>query len=675
MKRLTIGLLAHVDAGKTTLAENLLFNTNSIRSKGRVDHGDTTLDNYELERLRGITVFTKMGHIQFNNINISIIDTPGHIDFSNEMLRGIDALDYAILVVGGTEKLNQHTVQIFDVLKKKGVPTFVFVNKMDISYLEKDEIISDLKENLSMACVDFSKDCNVEEFYENIASLDEELIEKYFEEKMISDEDILDMIFERKLYPVCFGSALKNIGVDDMLETLEKYTKNVYKYAENQDFCGKVIRIECTNKKERLTYIKITSGILKVKDSIRTGEIVEKVNQIRLYQGAKYELLSEANAGMTVVITGANNLLAGMTVSKSNSLNKSSESLKQKDVFECEWQPQTYQVILDERADIKKIYNIISSINDEMPDLNIVINEYGDIEMDIMGEVQGQIVREIIKDKFNIEVILDKKDYSYIDELENALLEEMQNEDDSDEIYQEDDCKKSQSRYVDKNGVYDLDRELLDIFEKTYGKIKERKSYESSTTKYQKKEKREEPVNKYLLIDGYNVIYAIDFLKDLAMTNFDSARQKLMDMVSNYAGTIDSEVMIVFDAYKVKGNTGSSLRYHNITVIYTKEAETADSYIEKFAHNNGRKFDITVVTSDGVEQIIIRGAGCKLISSREFAVLMEERMQQLREFYETYKEKGKTYLFDSLNLNLQNQLEDVRLGFIEFEDIKDDKNE
>lgn len=666
MKRLTIGLLAHVDAGKTTLAENILFNTNSIRTKGRVDHKDTTLDNHNIERTRGITIFSKLSHLQLDDTYICMMDTPGHIDFSYEMSRGIDALDYGILVINGTEPLNKHTKDIFQRLKESGIPVFIFVNKMDISYIEKNDILEELTNELSDGCIEFLKDSNQEEFYENIASLDEKLIDKFIETKSLSDDDIRRMIINRKVYPVCFGAALKNEGVDNLIYMLDKYTSDVYKNTENQPLCGKAVKIECTNKNERLTYIKITSGVLKVKDSINIDNESDKINQIRLYQGGKYELLSEAYPGMTVAVTGLNKICAGMKIENYRAnLELIDESFSQHSVF---------QIILPENLDTKKVYNTISALNDEMPDLNIRFNEHLGIDVNIMGDVQKQVVTEIIKERYGIDAEFGNIDYIDEDLPEDELEELYDNSSLGDEDNYEETYYQT-SRYIDKDGNYDLDRELKDIFEKTYGKIKERKNYDSYSQKYQKCEKKVEKNISYLLIDGYNVIFAIDYLKELAKLNFDSARQKLMDMVSNYAGTIDDEVMVVFDAYKVKGNTGSVLKYHNITVIYTKEAETADAYIEKFAHNNGRKYDVTVVTSDGLEQIIIRGAGCRLISSREFAVIMRERMQKLREFYDAVKDKGKTYLFDSLNLDLQNQLEDVRLGFIEFEQIKDDVDE
>ena len=887
-KNITVGILAHVDAGKTTLSEALLYKSGSVRKIGRVDHGDAFLDTHFLEKQRGITIFSKQAVIKYENTNLFLLDTPGHIDFSAEMERTLKVLDYGLLVINGSSSLQSHTFTLWRLLKKYNIPTFVFVNKMDMSDREESDIIDELCTKLKDNFINFTDKAN-EQYMENIAACDETLLEKYLEGEAFTSKDISLAVAKEKLTPVFFGSALKLEGIEELLAGINNFTQYEKEQEDDVKPSGIVYKISIGDNGERLTHIKVTGGVLHSKDTIKVNGAEEKINQIRIYSGSKYEMVNEAYKGMVVEVTGLTSSFAGMGFGK----NETDTSIDTKPVLRV-------SVILGENEDVMKVFNTIKVLNDEDPSLNFSWNDTTkEIEVELMGEIQTEVLKSIIKDRFGIEVsfgkgkiiyketIADKvvgvghyeplKHYAEVhllmkplkrgegikvsskvgvdeldrnwqrliethikekhhkgvltgseitdmelvivagkahkkhteggdfrqatyrairqglmkaksillepyyefqleipsqcigkamvdlermkgkfeapviegdtaiitgkapvakmmgyhielafytkgkgrlitafadyDQCENQTevienigynpLEDIENTPNSvfcangagyvvnyDEVEKymhlepayaegqnrknlvaENEASKLKNKKTEiEYGV--LDKELEEIFEKTYGKKKARPegnySNYSNTTKSEKPVKYKENAkkDKYLLVDGYNVIFAWEELNSLAKDNIDAARDKLMDILCNYQGVKGCNLMVVFDAYKVPENKGSISKYHNIYVVYTKEAQTADAYIERFTHKNASKYDITVATSDGVEQVITRGAGCMLISSRELKVEIEAMLKDAKEEFarKLWEQKGKVYLFDSLDEEFQKYLEDIRLG-------------
>lgn len=887
-KNITVGILAHVDAGKTTLSEALLYKSGSVRKIGRVDHGDAFLDTHFLEKQRGITIFSKQAVIKYENTNLFLLDTPGHIDFSTEMERTLKALDYGLLVINGSSSLQSHTFTLWRLLKKYNIPTFVFVNKMDMSDREESDIIDELCTKLKDNFINFTDRAN-EQYMENIAACDETLLEKYLEGEALTGKDISLAVGKEKLTPVFFGSALKLEGIEELLAGINNFTQYEKKQEEDVKPSGIVYKISIGDNRERLTHIKVTGGVLHSKATIKINGVEEKINQIRIYSGSKYEMVNEAYKGMVVEVTGLTSSFAGMGFGK----NETDTSIDTKPVLRV-------SVILGENEDVMKVFNTIKVLNDEDPSLNFSWNATTkEIEVELMGEIQTEVLKSIIKDRFGIEIAFGKGKIIYketiadkvvgvghyeplkhyaevhllmkplkrgegikvsskvgVDELDRNWqrliethikekhhkgvltgseitdmefvivagkahkkhteggdfrqatyrairqglmkaksillepyyefqleipsqcigkamvdlermkgkfeapviegdaaiiagkapvakmmgyhielasytkgkgrlitafagydqcekqtevienigynpLEDIENTPNSvfcangagyvvnynevekymhlEPAYAEGENRKNlvseneASKLKNKKAEIEygvLDKELEEIFEKTYGKKKARA--EGNYSNYSNTAKSEKPVkhkenakkDKYLLVDGYNVIFAWEELNSLAKENIDAARDKLMDILCNYQGVKDCKIMVVFDAYKVPENKGSISEYHNICVIYTREAQTADAYIERFTHENASKYDITVATSDGMEQVITRGAGCMLISSRELKAEIEARLRDAKEEFarKLWEQKGKVYLFDSLDAEFQKYLEDIRLG-------------
>lgn len=887
-RNITVGILAHVDAGKTTLSEALLYKSGNVRKIGRVDHGDAFLDTHFLEKQRGITIFSKQAVIKYENTNLFLLDTPGHIDFSAEMERTLKILDYGLLVINGSSSLQNHTFTLWRLLKKHNIPTFVFVNKMDMSDREKSDIIAELCTKLKDNFVDFTNKDN-EQYTENIAACDEVLLEKYLEGEKLANQDISLVIAKQRLTPVFFGSALKLEGIEELLAGINNFTQCENEQEDDTKPSGKVYKISIGDNGERLTHIKVTGGVLHSKDTIKVNGIEEKINQIRIYSGLKYEMVNEAYKGMVIEATGLTSSFAGMGFGK----NETDTSIDTKPVLRV-------NVILGENEDTMKAFNTIKVLNDEDPSLNFSWNDTTkEIEVELMGEIQTEVLKSIIKDRFGIDASFGRgkiiyketiaeevvgvghyeplKHYAEVhllmkplkrgegikvsskvgvdeldrnwqrliethirekqhrgvltgseitdmelvivagkahkkhteggdfrqatyrairqglmkaksillepyyefqleipgqcigramvdlermkskfeapviegdiamisgkapvakmmgyhielasytkgkgrlitafagyDQCENQAevienigynpLEDIENTPNSvfcangsgyvvnyDEVEKymhlepvyangqsketsalEDEANKQRNQKEEAEyGV--LDKELEEIFERTYGKKKTRPegnySNYNNTIKSEKtvKYKENPKKDKYLLVDGYNVIFAWEELSSLAKENIDAARDKLMDILCNYQGVKKCNIMVVFDAYKVPENKGSISKYHNIYVVYTKEAQTADSYIERFTHENAGKYDITVATSDGIEQVITRGAGCMLISSRELKVEIEDMLKNVKEEFarRLWEQKGKVYLFDSLDDEFQKYLEDIRLG-------------
>ena len=887
MENIVMGILAHVDAGKTTLSEGMLYLSGTVRKLGRVDHKDAFLDTYSLERDRGITIFSKQAIFSLGNRRINLLDTPGHVDFSAEMERTLQVLDYAVLVISGADGVQGHTETLWKLLKLYEIPTFIFINKMDQPGTDRESLLTELKERLDEGCIVFGKGKNAESL-EEIAMTDEAVLDYFMEHETVRNEDICRLIRERKIFPCYFGSALKLDGVQELLAGFEEYMKP---FDGEKGFGARVFKISRDDKGERLTFLKVTGGKLVVKMPINKAE---KINQIRIYSGAKYEAVNEVEAGGVCAVTG----LSSSYIGQGLGVEKGTAAPFLEPVL-------TYQMILPEGADTTKVLRELKQLEEEEPLLNIVWNPVlEEIHVQLMGEVQTEILKTMIAERFHLDVefgtgkivyketikspvvgvghyeplrhyaevhlkmepleagsglvfdtdcsedVLDRNWqrlilthlqerehpgvltgapitdmkitivagrahlkhteggdfrqatyravrqglksaesvllepwYSFVLEVPseqvgramsdigqmNGSFEGPEAEDkqgmvrltgtapasemrdyqrevwaytkgrgritltlkgyepchNAEEVIEE--IGYDSERDVDnptgsvfcahgagflvkwdevpeymhikedflaeKPGIvqdevmavqmgnhcnysggysfsYDDDPELLTIMEREFGsKQKERDRYSS----YRKQTvstpvlhttviKENEPKKEYLLVDGYNIIFAWEELNELAKASIDAARNKLMDILSNYQGFIGCTLILVFDAYKVKGNQGEVQKYHNIYVVYTKEAETADQYIEKTTHEIGRKYKVTVATSDALEQVIVMGQGAYRISARDFYEEVERTEKQIREINERERGEKRNYLLDYAKEEDAREMEKVRLG-------------
>ena len=887
MENIVMGILAHVDAGKTTLSEGMLYLSGTVRKLGRVDHKDAFLDTYFLERDRGITIFSKQAVFSLGNRRINLLDTPGHVDFSAEMERTLQVLDYAVLVISGADGVQGHTETLWKLLKLYEIPTFIFINKMDQPGTDRESLLTELKERLDEGCIVFGKGKNAESL-EEIAMTDEAVLDYFMEHETVRNEDICRLIRERKIFPCYFGSALKLDGVQELLAGFEEYMKP---FDGKKEFGARVFKISRDDKGERLTFLKVTGGKLVVKMPINKAE---KINQIRIYSGAKYEAVNEVEAGGVCAVTG----LSSSYIGQGLGVEKGTAAPFLEPVL-------TYQMILPEGADTTKVLRELKQLEEEEPLLNIVWNPaLEEIHVQLMGEVQTEILKTMIAERFHLDVefgtgkivyketikspvvgvghyeplrhyaevhlkmepleagsglvfdtdcsedVLDRNWqrlilthlqerehpgvltgapitdmkitivagrahlkhteggdfrqatyravrqglksaesvllepwYSFVLEVPseqvgramsdigqmNGSFEGPEAEDkqgmvrltgtapasemrdyqrevwaytkgrgritltlkgyepchNAEEVIEE--IGYDSERDVDnptgsvfcahgagflvkwdevpeymhikedflaeKPGIeqdevmavqmgnhcnysggysssYDDDPELLTIMEREFGsKQKERDRYSSyrkqtvsTPVRHTTVIKENEPKKEYLLVDGYNIIFAWEELNELAKASIDAARNKLMDILSNYQGFIGCTLILVFDAYKVKGNQGEVQKYHNIYVVYTKEAETADQYIEKTTHEIGRKYKVTVATSDALEQVIVMGQGAYRISARDFYEEVERTEKQIREINERERGEKRNYLLDYAKEEDAREMEKVRLG-------------
>lgn len=893
-RHLCIGLLAHVDAGKTTLSEAMLYTAGSIRKMGRVDNKDAFLDTFALERARGITIFSKQARLALDkNTEVFLLDTPGHVDFSAEMERTLQILDYAILVVSGADGVQGHTETLWKLLTRYEIPTFLFVNKMDQDGTDRKKLMENLQKYLSGNCLDFTAEQGIdgllsdEIFAENAAVCDENVLERYLETGEMEKEDLVSMISKRKIFPCFFGSALKLNGVEEMMHAVSVLTREP-PYPEA--FGAKVYKIARDEQGNRLTFLKVTGGCLNVKEEL----LEEKVNQIRIYSGAKYETAGQVKAGEVCAVTGLSKTYPG------EGIGCESES------FLPVLEPVlTYQIRIPQDCDVHKMLQNLKQLEEEEPLLHIVWNErLGEIHAQLMGEVQTEILKSMIEERFGVRVefgagnivyketirntvegvghfeplrhyaevhlllepgepgsglhflsncsedVLDKNwqrlILTHLEEKEHlgvlsgspvtdmqitlvsgrahqkhteggdfrqatyravrqglkkaesvllepyyeyrlevpsemvgralsdlqrmngtfgspeqvgemavlsgeapvALMQDYQREvisytkgrgrlscslsgykpcSNAEEVLtaivydserdlenptgsvfcahgagfvvpwdQVEDYMHLESVFKSKEEEPEQDpfdeqavsaavrraryvsslspeeeRELEEMAEASRRKREQaRKKYSyrkteldtgsNSTGEYKsrKRERRKE----YLLVDGYNIIFAWEELRELAKINIDGARGRLMDILSNYQGIRKCTLILVFDAYKVEGFPGEIQQYHNIHVVYTKEAETADQYIEKVAHEIGRKYEVSVATSDGTEQVIIRGQGCHLLSAKELHTEIVLAQKELRENHMEKAESTKNYLFHYLDGETAKEMEEVRLG-------------
>ena len=852
MKRTVTGILAHVDSGKTTLSEAMLYHCGQIRKLGRVDHGDAFLDTDELEREKGITIFSKQAELKFGDTEMTLLDTPGHVDFSTETERTLSVIDYAVLVISGTDGVQSHTETLWKLLIRYGVPTFVFVNKMDISPYTKEVLTASLNARLGEGFVDFT-DTESSQFYENAAMCDERLMDEYMENDALADEGIKRAIRKRRIFPCCFGSALKLDGVERFMDIIDRFTTET-KYPK--EFGAVVYKLSSDSQGKRLTHMKITGGELKVKDLIegtdKDGEKwAEKISQIRIYSGTKFSAPGKIGAGCVCAVTGLTRAYSGQGLGISD--NAKAPALEP---------VLTYRVKLLDNTDVHTALMNLRRLEDEDPQLHILWNEQlGEIHIQLMGEVQLEILERVIGERYGMAVAFTQGSIAYKETIaaavegaghyeplrhyaevhllleplkrgsglrfetncsedvldrnwqrlilthlkerahsgvltgspitdmritltagrahkkhteggdfrqatyravrqglrkaESVLLEpwysfrlevptenvgramtdieqlggsfsapetvgemsvitgsapvsamrdyhsevtaytsgrgrlscslkgyekchnaeeviaasgydadaDIENTADSvfcshgagflvswdeadgymhvesglslDGDEDEEVPEQRAAAYVDK--AVD-DEELLRIFEQTYGKVQRktytpmRKEKEPIPERYKHRKTTVKGGKEYLLVDGYNIIFAWDELKRISEQSLESARERLISIMCNYQGYKNCELILVFDAYKVKGNRREIEQVNNISVVYTKEAETADMYIEKVSHELGKNHRVRVATSDNVEQIIILGAGATRVSADAFKREVDAAEAEIRDY-------------------------------------------
>ena len=901
---INIGIVAHVDAGKTTLSESMLYHAGAIRKLGRVDHKDAFLDTDQMERERGITIFSKQAVFRWKNRTITLLDTPGHVDFSAEMERVLQVLDCAVLVVSGADGVQGHTQTLWKLLKRYHIPTFLFVNKMDQEGTDGEKLLKELRKRFGENVVPFvdimtesdcpggkvylhTKEGAVEEVLEELAVCGEDMMEEYLEEGRISLDKVQKAIADRQVFPCYFGSALHSQGVEELLDGLDLYMKDKTYPAE---FGAKVYKIARDNQGNRLTYLKVTGGRLKVKDVVEG--LNEKINQIRIYSGEKFEAVQEVEAGRVCAVTGLENTRPGQVIG--------AEEESDLPVLEPVL---TYQILLPDDCDVHKMLLNLKILEEEEPELHIVWEEQtSEIHVQLMGDVQIEILQRMIKERFGVlvefgegsivyketitapiegvghfeplrhyaevhlrlepgergsgmqfaaecsEDILDRNwqrlVLTHLEEKEHKgvltgspitdmkitltsgrahqkhteggdfrqatyravrqglkkadsiLLEpyyEFRMELPSENVgramtdiqnmsgkfgtpmIEEETTvltgsapvslmrgyQKEFTAYTGGRGrmavslkgydvchnqeevlaasTYDSEADLanptgsvfcahgagfvvdwdeveeymhmehtlesgnddeMDVMEVTLPKRRHssieltqeeldaiyvrtpdpKKNRSTGPVTVRSKEKTREPgsayqdpkwearrrakagTEEYLLVDGYNIIFSWEELKELSERDIGAARGKLADILSNYQGFRKCTLILVYDAYKVEGNPGEVMKYHNIYIVYTKEAETADQYIEKTVRRIAKNADVTVATSDGLEQVIIMGQGAHRMSAPGLKEEVELALKELRGEHLGRQVNLKNYLLDYLDEETAKQMEEIRLG-------------
>lgn len=868
MKKIVLGILAHVDAGKTTLSEGMLYLSGKTARLGRVDNKDAYLDTHELERERGITIFAKQAVFELGETEITLLDTPGHVDFSAEMERTLQVIDYAILVISGADGVQGHTATLWRLLRMYRVPVFLFVNKMDQPGTDRIQLLAELKSQLSEEIVDFGG--RDDEFFEELAMCDETLMEAYFDTGKIETALLRQAICQRKVFPCFFGSALKLEGVDMLLESIADLTETALHPAS---FGAKVFKVSRDDQGQRLTHLKITGGRLQVRDAVSNGDWTEKVNQIRIYSGGKYHTAEFAEAGSVCAVTGLSLAMPG------DGLGFEGSSLRP--VLEPVL---SYKITLPEGEDQRLFLLKLRELEEEVPELQIVWNEkLQEIQAQVMGDVQVEILQSLILNRFDVEVFFDAGQVLYKETITNAVegvghfeplrhyaevhlllepgergsglhfalkcsedvlaknwqrlilshlqekrhrgvltgseitdlkislvsgrahkthtdggdfreatyravrqglkeaesillepyysfrlevpeagvgraitdLERMEadweiaattdsgtvlvgtapvvtmrnyhqevasftkglgrlslrlagykrchnereviasigydSERDVDNPTGSIFCSQGAGFYVPWDQVKDYmhlesvvktpepDQSPLHLpwqdgggefgddeyrFLNTTGNIGKRSGWNRRKQAAEPGQRPQkylppEPRETYLLVDGYNVIHAWPELKELAIDSMDAARMKLLDVLSSYQGIKNWQIIAVFDAYSVPGNLEKKMTYHNINVVFTKEAQTADEYIEKFAYDHQQKHNIVVATSDALQQVIIRTVGSSLLSARELKEDIDAVHEIARRSYEASQRQRRTSLEDTLPTDVKEKMDDL----------------
>lgn len=858
MKKTVIGILAHVDAGKTTLSEALLYTAGQLKKLGRVDNKSAFLDNYELERRRGITIFSKQAVLRTENTEITLLDTPGHIDFSSEAERTLQVQDYAVLVISARDGVQPHTETLWRLLLRYNVPVFIFVNKMDLEGSDKNRVLAELKKHLSENCADFTT--SDDEICENAAFCNEKLMEKYIEEGSLSDVEIAKAIRERNIFPCWFGSALKLDGVAEFIEGLEKYTLQT---EYRPEFGARVFKIARDPQGNRLTYMKITGGSLKARSIVSympkgsEEQIEEKVNMLRIYSGEKFESSDTVQAGGICAVLGLSATYPGQGIGF------------EKELLKPMLEPVlTYRVILPKDISSVEFLPKLKQIEEEDPQLLVSSNAEGEIYVHLMGEIQAEVLKSLVEDRFGVSVDFDSGSVIYKETVaapvegvghfeplrhyaevhlliepgepesgitvnslcreevlgknwqrlilthilekthsgvligapladvkitlvagrahikhteggdfrqatyralrqglmkaKNVLLEpyyafrleipaeqlgraindirimdgkisspesngitavingrapvsEMRSyaKDvmaytkgkgklslfsdgyapchnaekviDAAKYNPESDIANTPDSVFCSHGAginvkwYDVekymhvtsgmdvetgdkipsmpnpkllkrnlnidDKELEAIMEREFGPIR-RRQYSEAVLDTPKTAHAAERKKEYIIVDGYNLIFAWDGLAALAKDNFDAARHILTDILCNYRGYTKCELVLVFDGYKVKGNAGEKSDYNGIHLVYTKENETGDMYIEKLVEEVGKNYSVRVVTSDNLIQVSALRAGVLRMPAREFIKEIERVNDQIKEIIAENSAKRFFYKID-----------------------------
>lgn len=870
MKKLVIGILAHVDAGKTTLSESMLFLSGKTQRLGRVDNKDAFLDTHALERDRGITIFSKQALFEVDDTSFTLLDTPGHVDFSAEMERTLRVLDYAILVISGADGVQGHTATLWHLLRMYQIPVFLFVNKMDQPGTDKDELLNELRLQLDDGIVEFG--CETEDFLEELSMCDESLMDAYLAQGTIDDRQIAQAVLKRNVFPCFFGSAIKLEGVEPLMHALAGLTEMpVY----GGDFGARIFKISRDEQGNRLVHLKVTGGSLRVRDLVTNGDWEEKVNQIRIYSGEKYDAVDEVKPGWVCAVTGLSKARAGEGLG----FERASRPPILEPVL-------SYRISLPVGIDPRVILPQLRQLEEEEPELRIIWNEeLQEIQAQMMGDVQVEILKSLILERFDADVSFDEGRILYKETIANRvegvghfeplrhyaevhlLLDPLERGsglqfalDCSEDVLagswqrlimshlkekahkgvltgsditdilvtvvsgrahnthtQGGDFREATHRAV-RQGLKEAESILLEpwyhftleVPEKAVGRAitdieRMYGSWEIAETKgdttvligsapvvtmrnyhkevasftkglgrlslrfdgyqrchneeeviaaigydserdvenptgsvfctrgtgflvpwhevkeymhvegYLKEEKSEDdliswvpgireeqdfaeddyrflnttanqgkrlgwnrrkptldqeykaprsaaPVEyreTYLLVDGYNVIHAWPELKELAESDLDTARVRLLDALSSYQGIKNCQIIVVFDAYAVAGRREEKERYHNIYVVFTKEAQTADEYIEKFAYDHKQKYDIVVATSDALQQVIIRGAGSLLLSARELKEEIEIAHERARQSYEGRQPVRRTNLEEVISPDIKKQMDDL----------------
>lgn len=888
---LVLGILAHVDAGKTTLSEALLYLNGSIRKLGRVDNQDAFLDTYAMERARGITIFSKQAELTMGELQVSLLDTPGHVDFSAEMERTLQVLDYGILVISGADGIQGHTRTLWKLLEQYNIPVFIFINKMDQQGTDRETLLAELQNRLDKGCIDFSQGLT-EECLDGIAACGEnELVEEFLETGILQPASIAEAIKERRVFPCYFGSALKLDGVEELIEGISQYASPpIY----DEEFGARVYKISRDQKGTRLTHMKLTGGSLRVKEQLSHKGVEDKIDQLRIYSGSNFDAVPEVQAGMVCAVTGLEHTYCGEGLGK--------EADSDLPILEPVLK---YRLVLPEDWDVHKAWRQLQELGEENPMLRLTWEESTEeIQVQLMGEIELEILKATIQERFDKTISFQEGSLVYKETIEEAVIgmghyeplrhyaevhlllepgesgsglqiETQCSEDKLDRNWQQQiiSCIEEQNhpgvltgseitdmkitliagrahlkhteggdfrqatRRALRQGlrkakcqllepVYEFRLEIpsensgraMSDIQRMYGSFQQPEmegdmailigqapvatmsGYQSEVNAYTKglgklfcslkgympchnqeevvgqlgyqpEEDTENPTGsvfcshgvgtyipwdqvedymhidsgaesyfsvedletleeiksikrpvrtqsdggfmseeeveeilqshgsrkqksygkrdyddgydsvdyensispqtggsgeqkkssydykpkknitfkeKYLLVDGYNILFAWEELKELAQENLGAARDKLMDMLCDYQGYKNMKLLLVFDAYKVPGNTEKVMDYHNIQVVYTKEAQTADQYIEKLVHEKGKQYEITVATSDRAEQMIIWGEGARRLSARDLKEEMERAHSEMSERYLENQQSDQNYAFQPL---------------------------
>ena len=610
----------------------MLYSCGAIKKLGRVDHRDAFLDTDRQERERGITIFAKQALFESGSAKWTLLDTPGHVDFTAEMERTLRVLDLSILIVDARTGVTDHSLALWELLEAYKLPRIIWINKMDLAAADYETIKQELKDKLGEACVDMGQD--EQALYEEIATLDEELLNEFLETGAIKQESISQAIKSGKLVPCYYGSALKMEGIDKLISGLDLFASAMPEGSkQTDDQLGAIVyKISRDEKGGRLSHMKITHGTLKPKDVIDTGESEEKVNQIRLYSGGKFQAIDFAEPGMVVAIQGLDNTYAGQSLGVEPAGRISALELGR--LCKISYPASTNEF---------KFIQQLGELEEELPEIQLYVDE-SEYEASaigheagklvlirIMGDVQNEVLLNIISDRFNVDASID----TYV-----PPIIEIEEEEEEEEI---DDRPDLNARWLSSGDFGGSDcsdeEELQKIFERTYGK-QQQKIHKVAEVIEPAKAKKKELLGDYLLVDGYNIIFAWEDLRELAKVDTGAARDALIEMMCNYRSWTTADIVVVFDAYKIKGGQRRIERHGNIYVVYTEEAESADTYIEKLSYGMKKKYRVKVATSDYAEQVIALGNNAQPIWAADFRKDVDRVNEQIAEWLKTYKIKS-----------------------------------